>query len=98
GGGPGVGKRISLKHTRAIIEAIHEGTLATSKTTRDPVFGFDVVTECPGVPSSILVPRNTWSDHAAYDTAAKKLANLFRENFKIYESGVSPDIKAAGPR
>ena len=98
GGGPGVGKRISLKHTRAIIDAIHEGTLATSKTTRDPVFGFDVVTECPGVPSSILVPRNTWSDHAAYDTAAKKLANLFRENFKIYESGVSPDIKAAGPR
>ena len=98
GGGPGVGKRISLKYTRAIIDAIHEGRLATSKTERDPVFGFDVVVECPHVPSSILIPRNTWSDPAAYDAAAKKLANLFRENFKIYESGVSQEIKAAGPR
>ena len=98
GGGPGVGKRISLKHTRAIIDAIHNGALAKSKTVRDPVFGFDVVTECSEVPSSILVPRGTWPDPAAYDTAAKKLANLFRENFKIYESGVSDDIRAAGPK
>jgi phosphoenolpyruvate carboxykinase (ATP) len=98
GGGPGVGNRISLKHTRAIVDAIHEGTLAKSETVRDPVFSFDVVTECPGVPSSILVPRNAWSDPAAYDAAAKKLANLFRENFKIYESGVGPEIKAAGPQ
>jgi phosphoenolpyruvate carboxykinase (ATP) len=98
GGGPGVGKRISLKYTRAIVDAIHEGSLAKSRTERDPVFGFDVVTECPQVPSSILIPRNTWSDPAAYDAAAKKLANLFRENFKTYESGVSAEIKAAEPR
>jgi phosphoenolpyruvate carboxykinase (ATP) len=98
GGGPGVGKRISLKYTRAIVDAIHAGTLAKSKTQRDPVFGFDVVAECPDVPPSILIPRGTWSSPAAYDAAAAKLANLFRENFKIYESGVSPEIKAAGPR
>jgi phosphoenolpyruvate carboxykinase (ATP) len=98
GGGPhGVGRRISLTHTRAIIDAIHNGELATAKTARDPVFGFDVVTECPGVPKEILVPRGAWADPAAYDAAAKALAGLFRENFRKYESGASAEIKAAGP-
>ena len=55
GGAHGTGKRISLKHTRAIIDAIHTGTLAKAKTRRDPVFGFDVITDCPDVPSEILV-------------------------------------------
>ena len=58
GGGYGVGKRISLKNTRAIIDAIHSGALKNPQTERDPVFGFDVVTEVPGVPSEILTPRN----------------------------------------
>ena len=97
GGGYGVGKRISLKHTRAIIDGIHSGALAQAKMQRDPVFGFDVVTECPGVPREILLPREAWADKTAYDAAAKKLAGLFRENFKTYESGVSPEIRAAGP-
>ena len=61
------------------------------------MFGFEVVTECPGVPPEILVPRDAWADEAAYDAAAKKLAGLFRENFKKYEAGVSAEIKAAGP-
>jgi phosphoenolpyruvate carboxykinase (ATP) len=96
GGGPyGTGKRISLKHTRTIIDAIHSGALAGAKTVRDPVFGFDVVIECPGVPANILTPRNTWSDPSAYDAAARRLAGLFRDNFKSYESGVSADVKAA---
>jgi phosphoenolpyruvate carboxykinase (ATP) len=96
GGGPyGTGKRISLKHTRAIIDAIHSGTLKDAKKTVDPVFGFDIVTECPGVPNEILVPRNTWSDKKAYDEVARKLAGLFKENFKSYSAGASPEIRAA---
>ena len=96
GGAYGVGKRIKLAHTRAIVNAIHSGALANAKTQRDPVFGFEVITECPEVPSEILIPRNTWTDKAAYDAAAKQLAGLFRENFKTYEDGVSSEVRAAG--
>jgi phosphoenolpyruvate carboxykinase (ATP) len=93
-GGPyGVGKRISLAHTRTILDAIHSGTLARTRTKRDPLFGFDVVTSCPGVPPEILWPRDTWADVPAYDAAAKRLAGLFRENFKLYESGADADVR-----
>jgi phosphoenolpyruvate carboxykinase (ATP) len=97
GGGYGVGTRISLKHTRAIIDAIHGGALASARTERDPVFGFDIVAECPTVPREILLPRRAWSNPAAYEAAARKLAELFRDNFRTYEAGVSTEIKAAGP-
>src|SRR5262245_19217672 len=97
GGAYGTGKRISLKHTRCIVDAIHSGALATARTERDPVFGFDVVTECPGVPKEILVPRNTWADKTAYDMAAKSLAERFRRNFATYESGVGAEVLAASP-
>src|SRR6478672_3911624 len=98
GGGPGVGKRISLKNTRAIIDAIHEGALAKAKTERDPIFGFEVAAECPGVPSEILIPRNAWADKAAYETTAKKLASLFIKNFETYAGGVSAEVKASAPK
>jgi len=68
-----------------------------SKTERDPVFGIDVITRCPGVPAEILVPRRAWRDPSAYDAAAAKLAGLFRHNFKGFEAGVSREIKDAGP-
>jgi phosphoenolpyruvate carboxykinase (ATP) len=97
GGAYGVGKRISLKYTRAIIEGIHSGALAHAATRHDAVFGFEVVTDCPGVPGKILVPRDAWADKGAYDATARKLARLFRENFKRYESGVNSEIRAAGP-
>ena len=98
GGGPyGTGKRISLASTRAIIDAIHTGALANARSVRDSVFGFDTVTECPGVPSGILLPQDTWPDRTAYDRAARKLAELFRTNFKTYETTVSAEVKAAGP-
>jgi phosphoenolpyruvate carboxykinase (ATP) len=97
GGSYGVGKRISLRHTRAIIDAIHSGALATAPTRRDPVFGLNVVTECPGVSAEILVPRRTWADGVAYDAAANRLAGLFRENFKQYEAAAGAGVKAAGP-
>jgi phosphoenolpyruvate carboxykinase (ATP) len=95
GGAYGIGKRISLKNTRAIIEAIHSGALTNAPTERHPVFGFNVVTECPGVPKEILVPRDAWSDQTAYEATTQKLAGLFRDNFKKYEAGVSAEIKAA---
>src|ERR1700757_569281 len=98
GGGPGVGKRISLKNPRAIIDAIHDGSLAKAKTERDPVFGFEVAAECPGVPSEILIPRNAWADKAAYEATAKKLAGLFNKNFETYAAGVSAEVKASAPK
>ena len=97
GGAYGTGKRISLKNTRAIIDAIHSGALAKANTARDPVFGFDIVTECPGVPSEILRPRESWADKSAYDTAAKKLAALFNKNFETYAAVASAEVKAAAP-
>ena len=97
GGAYGTGKRIKLANTRAIIDAIHSGALVTAKTQRDPVFGFSVVTECPNVPAEILIPRNVWADKAAYDATAKKLAELFIENFRKYESGADAEVKAASP-
>jgi phosphoenolpyruvate carboxykinase (ATP) len=96
GGAYGVGKRIKLTHTRAIVDAIHSGALIKSKRQRDPVFGFEAVTECPNVPTEILNPRYTWTDKSAYDQAARKLAGLFHSNFAKYESGVSSDVAAAG--
>lgn len=93
GGAYGVGKRIKLGFTRAIIDAIHSGALVTPKTQRDPVFGLNAVAECPGVPGEILIPRTAWADKSAYETAAKKLAELFRNNFKTYESSVSAEVR-----
>ena len=97
GGAYGTGKRISLKNTRAIIDAIHTGALAKAKTARDPVFGFEIVIECPGVPGEILQPRESWADKAGYDAAAKKLAGLFNKNFQTYAAGASDEVKAAAP-
>ena len=97
GGAYGTGKRIKLANTRAIIDAIHNGALATAKTQRDSVFGFEVVTQCPNVPSEILIPANTWSNQSDYEAMAKKLAGLFTKNFVSYEGGVSAEVKTAGP-
>ncbi len=98
GGGYGVGSRMKLKYTRAIVDAIHSGELAKWPTVTDPIFGLEVPTQCSGVPSEILQPKNTWADKAAYDAAAKKLAALFTENFKKYSDQASEEVRAAGPR
>ncbi len=98
GGAYGVGSRIKLKYTRAIIDAIHSGALENVATVEDPVFGLQVPTACPEVPPEILQPRNTWTDKAAYDEKAKKVASLFRENFKKYEAQASAEVRAAGPK
>lgn len=97
GGSYGSGSRIKLKYTRAIIDAIHDGSLAQSPTVIDPIFGVAVPTECPNVPSELLVPRNNWEDKAKYDATASRLAQLFNKNFEKYASGVSDEVLKAGP-
>jgi phosphoenolpyruvate carboxykinase (ATP) len=98
GGGYGTGSRMKLGYTRAIIDAIHSGALSKAPTLEDPIFGVQVPTAVDGVPADILQPRNTWKDAKAYDDAAKKLAFLFKENFRKYEEGASEEIRGAGPR
>ena len=98
GGGHGVGSRMKLKYTRAIIDAIHDGSLANAPTETDPVFGLEVPTLCEGVPSEILIPRNTWSDKAAYDRQANKVGALFRKNFEKYADKASAEVLAAAPK
>jgi phosphoenolpyruvate carboxykinase (ATP) len=98
GGSYGTGQRMKLSVTRAIVDAIHSGALADAPTMRDPTFGLEIVTACPGVPSEVLVPERTWADAAAYAATARKLGGLFRNNFKNYESGVGADVVRAGPQ
>ncbi len=97
-GGPyGVGKRVKLQYSRAMVTAALTGALDIVKYSHDNLFNLDVPTECPGVPSEILDPRNTWQDKDSYDLSAKKLAQMFGENFKKFEN-IDPGIIAAGPR
>ena len=98
GGGYGVGARMKLSITRSIVDAIHSGALADVATQPDPVFGVSVPVSASGVPAELLQPKRTWADPAAYDASAKKLAGLFVNNFKQYESDASPEVRAAGPK
>jgi phosphoenolpyruvate carboxykinase (ATP) len=98
-GGPyGVGSRIRLKYTRAIIDAIHNGALDNVEMVTDPLFGLAMPTSCPNVPSEILIPKNTWAVSEAYDKQAQKLAHLFIRNFEHYKPGSSQAIIDAGPK
>jgi len=98
GGAYGIGKRMKLSVTRSIIDAIHSGSLLKAPSTKDPIFGIDIVTKCPGVPDEVLIPQNTWGDKDQYLLAAQKLAGLFKENFEKYQDGVTAEVRAAGPR
>ncbi len=97
GGAFGVGRRISLSHTRAILDAIHSGTLLDAPYRTDEVFGFAVPKSCPDVPASILDPGSTWADPEAYRAAARKLAGLFAANFQKHAAQAAPEVQAAGP-
>jgi phosphoenolpyruvate carboxykinase (ATP) len=97
-GGPyGVGSRMKLPYTRAMITAALEGKLDNVQFEAHPVFGMVIPATCPGVPSEVLNPRNTWADKAAYDEKARDLAQQFRKNFEKYASGVSQEVLAAAP-
>ena len=97
GGAYGIGNRMSLKHTREIINAIHDGSLVNSEYRTDDLFGFEVPRTCGHVPAEILWPRDAWSDGDAFDSSSRRLADLFHQNFKQFESGAGDAIRAAGP-
>ncbi len=98
GGAYGVGHRMKIGHTRAMIRAILSGSLSKVETRPDPIFGVGVPVTCPDVPEEVLQPRNTWADKDAYDRQAKDLAQRFNENFKKYESGVSEAVRKVAPK
>ncbi|WP_019243969.1 MULTISPECIES: phosphoenolpyruvate carboxykinase (ATP) [Bacillus] len=95
GGEYGVGSRMKLAYTRAMIQAALEGDLTTVETEKDAIFGLEIPQHVPGVPDDVLQPYKTWSDQAAYETKAKELATKFRENFKKF-ANVSAEIKELG--
>lgn len=97
-GGPyGVGGRMKLAYTRRMVSAALAGELDDIETFTEPFFGLHIPKHVEGVPDDVLNPRNTWSDGAAYDAQAAKLAKMFVENFKQFEDGVTADVRAAGP-
>ena len=93
-GGPyGVGKRMSIAHTRAMVNAAIEGRIPADFDL-EPFFGLRLPRHVPGVPDEVLNPRNAWPDKAAYDEQARKLASLFFENFKRFDAHASEGVKA----
>ena len=98
GGAYGVGTRMKIAHTRAMINAALAGQLDQVKYSTHPIFNVDVPTTCPGVPDGVLDPRSTWRDAVAYDEQARSLAGMFVENFKQFEKDVDASVSAAGPR
>jgi phosphoenolpyruvate carboxykinase (ATP) len=97
GGAYGTGSRMKLSYTRAMITAALNGELTSVEFEQHPVFGLQMPTTCPNVPSEILNPRNTWNSAADYDKKANELAQKFINNFEQYAEGVSPEILAAAP-
>jgi phosphoenolpyruvate carboxykinase (ATP) len=96
GGAFGTGHRMSLPHTRAMVNAALDGCLAQAEYFTEDAFGLSIPTSCPGVPSEILNPRNAWADKNAYDAQARLLAAKFEENFRRFD--VSEEVRNAGPR
>jgi phosphoenolpyruvate carboxykinase (ATP) len=98
GGVYGVGERISLKYTRAMITAILNGELDNVEYKKHVVFGLQMPTACPNVPSEILSPKNTWENKDAYDAKANELANAFNKNFTQFANNANAEILAAAPK
>jgi phosphoenolpyruvate carboxykinase (ATP) len=98
GGKYGVGKRMPIKETRALLNAALDGSLNNVELRKDPNFGFDVPVAVPGVDNSILDPRSTWADKAEYDRTAAKLVDLFIENFAEFADHVDEGVRQSGPQ
>lgn len=98
GGDYGVGTRIKLKYTRAIIDAIHDGSLENAEYHREESFGLAVPNRCNNVPSDMLIPEATWEDKEKFRSVKSKLVQLFIDNFNQFEEKVSPEIAEAGPK
>ena len=98
GGQYGVGSRMSIHHTRALLRAALDGTLANARFHKDPYFGLSIPEHVPGVPAEVLDPRQSWADKDAYDRMAKELVARFEANFADFEAGVADEVKAAAIR
>lgn len=98
GGQFGVGRRISIKHTRALLEAALTGALDKVEYYQDEVFGYSVPKTCPNVPEDVLYPWKSWPDKKSYDQKYQQLASLYRENFKKFADGCTPEVCACGPK
>jgi phosphoenolpyruvate carboxykinase (ATP) len=98
GGAYGVGKRMSITHTRALLRAALAGELDNVTYRRDPFFGLEIPEHVGGVPDEVLDPRAAWPDRAAYDAAAADLVKRFEENFKTFSDLVGDDVKEAAIR
>lgn len=98
GGKAGVGERMKIAYTRAMVAAALNGTLAQAGVRQDPNFGLLVPENCPDVPKDVLDPRQTWADKGAYDSTAHDLRGRFEANFKQFESHVPEKVRAAGVR
>jgi phosphoenolpyruvate carboxykinase (ATP) len=97
-GGPyGVGHRMPIRETRALVHAALDGSLASVPTEVEPYFGLHVPVSCPGVETEVLNPINTWADKTAYEQQAHKLAQMFTDNFAAFADTVSDNVRAAGP-
>lgn len=98
-GGPyGEGGRIKLPYTRAMVRAILEGKMEEIPVEPESIFGLQVPTKVPEVPSEVLRPRNTWKNPEAYDRKAQELARQFRDAFQDFEGEISPEVREAGPK
>jgi phosphoenolpyruvate carboxykinase (ATP) len=98
GGGYGTGARMSIQHTRALLNAVLDGSLKHARYLRDPFFGLMLPQDIPGIPNEVLDPRQSWSDKAAYDRAAADLVSRFEKNFATFQGVAAEDVKAAAIR
>jgi len=98
GGAYGVGKRMGIQHTRALLAAVLDGTLKNARYERDPFFGLMFPQDVPGIPNEVLNPRLSWADNAAYDQAARDLVARFEKNFATFHGVVTDEVKAAAIR
>jgi phosphoenolpyruvate carboxykinase (ATP) len=98
GGAYGTGKRMSIHHTRALLRAALDGSLAKVEFVKDPFFGLMMPKSVPHIPAEVLNPRESWADKAAYDATAAKLVGLFEKNFETFAGAVSDEVKAAAIR
>ena len=98
GGAYGTGSRMGIKHTRALLAAVLDGSLKGARYVQDPHFGLMMPQDVPGIPNEVLDPRQSWADKDAYDAAARKLVGLFEANFATFQGKVTDEVKAAAIR
>jgi phosphoenolpyruvate carboxykinase (ATP) len=98
GGIYGVGRRMPIKVTRALVTAALDGSLRHASYRTDPYFGFAVPIMVPGIEPDILDPQKTWKDEAAFDETARKVVGMFQKNFTKFESAVDGEVRAAAPK